>query len=298
MSSQNQIRKYVRQILAEINDYSKYDIDDYDETYNGSVYFYSEHPVTLEEVKKEPNLQVLLFNRADASDTTSEYVYQIKTKKPLYKKYDSLKHWMSLDHDEFDSKKIDVSQFSGYFKYSTMTQENIAYIDTKDIISFRLVGGFVKYDKEKIDPRHINISDEADNFLYSYISGQINHKKLTPEIQAELEQFKPNGPVKIYKGIEEVQIRHYSEQQPPYKLGQFVTTTFPHITSWTRNPLIGRRFIDDYPSSVPFLVEMVVKPEDMVVDVQMLPNKYYHTNQREIMLKPGTYSYKIVWMGK
>jgi hypothetical protein len=34
------------------------------------------------------------------------------------------------------------------------------------------------------------------------------------------------------------------------------------------------------------------------VDVRMLPRQYYHTNQREIIMSPGNYTYKIIWKGE
>jgi len=69
-------------------------------------------------------------------------------------------------------------------------------------------------------------------------------------------------------------------------------------TSWSTNILIARRFIDDFPSSTPFVASMIVDPKDILVDVQMLPEQYYHTNQREIIMLPGEYEYKLVWNGK
>ena len=55
---------------------------------------------------------------------------------------------------------------------------------------------------------------------------------------------------------------------------------------------------DDYPSSIPFVVMMVAKPEDILVDVRLLPNEYYHTNQREIIMMPNVdYEFKIIWEG-
>ena len=73
---------------------------------------------------------------------------------------------------------------------------------------------------------------------------------------------------------------------------------FDYSTSWTTNILTARRFIDEYPSSTPFVVTMIVEPKDILVNVEMLPDRYYHTNQREIILLPGKYSYKIIWEGK
>jgi len=77
-----------------------------------------------------------------------------------------------------------------------------------------------------------------------------------------------------------------------------IDVEIPHLTSWSRNPLIARRFVDEYPSSQPFVVEMIAQPQDMLVDVQMLSKQYYHTNQREIIMKPGKYTYRIVWEGR
>jgi len=42
---------------------------------------------------------------------------------------------------------------------------------------------------------------------------------------------------------------------------------------------------------------MIVEPKDVLVDVQKLPRQYYHTNQREIIILPGEYEYKVVWDG-
>ena len=81
------------------------------------------------------------------------------------------------------------------------------------------------------------------------------------------------------------------------KKGQEITSNFVLPTSWSTNILIARRFIDHYPSTPPFVIMMDVEPKDVLVDVQKLPREYYHTNQREIIILPGRYNYKIVWEG-
>lgn len=286
--------------IFEITNYDKLYYSDMSDEYDGNLFIHSINPLTLNDIKENPKLKVRLFNRADASDIDSEYIYKIKTKKPLYKKERLEYDWnfLDLDNSDTEKKEIDNSKYSGYFSKDSMTSDLYGLVDTSDIIEFRFIGGFKKYDKEQIDIKNIEISEETDSFLYSYISGTILHKPLTDKIDKELEQFRPDKPLKIYKGIEEVQIRYTSEKQAPYKNGDIITSDFPHLTSWTRNPLIGRRFIDDYPSSTPFLVEMIAQPKDILVDVQMLPIEYYHTNQREIMMRPGIYTYKIIWTGK
>jgi len=124
-------------------------------------------------------------------------------------------------------------------------------------------------------------------------------KDLTQDIVDELKPFRPTKSLKIYKGIEEVQIRYFSKDKPPYKKGQLVTSNFYKMaTSWTTNILVARRFVDEYPSSPPFVIIMEVKPDDVLVDVQKLPTQYYHTNQKEIIVLPGKYEYKIVWENK
>jgi hypothetical protein len=301
-NTEKHIRAQVKKILFEIHDYNKVDIDDLGDTYSGYVYFHSKEPVELSDIKNQGTIVTDLVNRADASGTDSEYIYRIKTKKPLYKEPElsDMLNWNEIDpfSDEESNKKpaINPEDFSGYFKYSRYSQEPISIINTADISNFKHIGGFRKYDKhypERISD--IELSEKTDSFLSSYIGGDIIHKPLTLEIWEELTPFRPTEPVKLYKGIEEVQIRHNSDSQPPYKVGQIIEAQFPHLTSWTTNPLIARRFIDDYPSSPPFVVEMVTKPENIVVDVQKLPTEYYHTNQREMILNKGFYKFKIVW---
>lgn len=307
-STERLLRTHIKNILSEIFDYEKKDIDEMDDVYTGAVYLSSEHPITLDELQKRSTVNVQLSNRADASATNTEYIYRIKTKKPLYKRgKSSLLGGLDLEDflDDIDisgkeskKPKINVDDFSGYFTYHSTFQELYAVINPADIISFKLIGGFAKYDKHPHDKPSIELSEKTDDFLYSYISGTILHKTLTPEIFEELKPFKPKGPVKIYKGIEEVQIRHSSAVKPPYKTGQKIEVKFNHMTSWSINPLIARRFIDDYPSTQPFVIEMVAQPESIVVDVRTLPKEYYHTNQREIIMSPGDYVFKIVWAGK
>jgi hypothetical protein len=311
-NTEKYIRNHVRNILKEIFDYKEKDIDEMDDVYTGAVYVHSKTPLTLSDLKKHETIPARMHNRADASDVDSEYIYRLKTRKPLFKKERSsmMGFLDDYDFDPFDenptpekerkSKKptMDSEDFSGYFAYHSTFQELYATIKTKDIVEFKLIGGFVKYDKNVPGKLNIEVSDKTDSFLYSYISGAIKHESLTPEIFEELKKFKPTVPTKIYKGIEEVQMRHYSESKPPYKLGQIITINFPHMSSWSTNPLIARRFIDEYPSSPPFVVEMVAQPENMVVDVQMLPKEYYHTNQREIIMNQGQYTFKIVWERK
>lgn len=309
------MKKY-NDFISEIVDYDKgyKSIDDYGNTIDQNYYLYTSHPVTLERVKEEDSILVELTNTASASETNNEYIYQIKVKKPLYKKkslYDNLfddgelsgdaSGFILGDKDITGHKKVDTSNFSGYFKKEDYGQGVVAWIKTEDITGFRHIGGFVKYDKNIPQKLNVELSEEADDFLYSYISGQILHKKATPEIMQELEKFKPKEPIKIYKGIEEVQIKHQALYEvPPFKKGQLFEVTIPHLTSWTSNILVARTFIDDYPSSPPFVVVMIAKPKDILVDVRMIPDpsKYYEANQREIIMKPGDYVYKIVWQGK
>lgn len=281
----------------------KYEIVDYDEPdydmkeYSGPVYLYTDKPATKEDIDK---YRIYMYNRADASDTQSEYIYQIKLKKPLYKKDLDFFGFDSMD-DILSGKKVPdkTSEYSGYF-YNAITSEILVKItNPEDIISFKLIGGFIKYDKNYPEKVNIELSEETEDFLYSYIGGTILHKKLTPQIKKELEQFKPKESIKIYKGIEEVQIKYNSNIKPPYHKGQIIKANFSHFTSWTTNVLIARRFIDDYPSSTPFVVMMIAKPEDILVDVRLLPGEYYHTNQREIIMMPNAdYEFKIVWEGQ
>ena len=301
--TEKHIRAQVRQILFEIQDYARKEMEDLGDIYNGYTYFHSKTPVELSDVQQQDTLVTDLVNRADASGTDSEYIYRIKTKKPLYNKpelSDMLNWGFNPLTDESPKNKkpaVNPEDFSGHFKYSRYTQEPISIIDTADIINFKYIGGFSKYDKHS--PERIldadELSEDTERFLSSYIGGDIMHKPLTMAIWEELTPFRPKEPVKLYKGIEEVQIRHNSKIQPPYKAGQIIKAQFPHLTSWTTNPLIARRFIDEYPSSPAFVVEMVAKPENIVVDVQKLPEEYYHTNQREMIMDKGIYTFKIVW---
>jgi hypothetical protein len=296
------IRNHIKSILNEIHDYEKKDIDDFDDTYSGYVYFHSQNPIELSDIQERNEIETDLVNRADASGTDSEYVYRIKTKKPLYKKLELSDYIKNNDPFDTDSKieKLNPEDFSGYFNYNRYTQEPISRIKTKDITSFKLIGGFRKYDKHY--PERVTdtdeLSDATDRFLSSYIGGDIIHKPLTIDIWEELTPFRPTELVKIYKGIEEVQIRYASKIQPPYKVGQIIEVSFSHLTSWSTNPLVARRFIDEYPSSPAFVVEMIAKPENVVVDVQKLPKEYYHSNQREMILNKGIYKFKIVWAAK
>lgn len=304
----NHIEKYIRNkvknILKEIHDYTRKDIDDLGDTYNGYVYFHSKNPLEISDIKKNQTLEVDLTNRADASGTDSEYIYRIKTKKPLHKRIglnDFLRKKNSFEDDFVDTKPtINQDDYSGSFSYNSFVQEPTATIKTDDISGFKLIGGFRKYDKHYPDKilDAGEFSEATERFLSSYIGGDIMHKPLTMDIWEELTPFRPNEPLEIFKGIEEVQIRHNSKSQPPYKVGQIIECSFPHLTSWTTNALIARRFIDDYPSSPAFVIKMIAKPEDMVVDVQKLPKEYYHANQREIILNKGTYKFKIIWAAK
>lgn len=267
---------------------------DYDiKEYYGPVYLFTGKPATENDIE---DYRIYLHNRADASDTQSEYIYQIKLKKPLYKK-DVDFFGFSYDFLD-DNNPFDESKYSGYF-YKEITGEFLVKIKPEDITHFKLIGGFRKYDKDYPNKLNIKISEETNSFLYSYISGTILHEELTPEIKKELEQFKPKNDIKIFKGIEEVQIKYNSNINPPYHKGQIIQANFSFLTSWTTNVLIARRFIDEYPSSTPFVAMMVTKPKDILVDVRLLPKKYYHTNQREIIMLPNNnYNFKLVWKGQ
>ncbi len=267
-------------------------ISDYDEIYNkkeydGYMYLYSSKPLKKNDIS---NQRIYIYNRADASDTESEYIYQIKTKNPLYKKVE-----MSF----LDEDIVDVKDYSGYFKKDWLSSEYVVNItNLEDVVSFRRIGGFVKYDTHKPDKLNIKLSEKTTSWLYSYIGeGSLLLADLSDDIIEELKPFRPKKPIKIYKGIEEVQIKHFSKIQPPYKKSEIVTSNFTISTSWTTNILVARRFIDEYPSSIPFVITMTVDPNDILVDVQMLPEQYFHANQREIIILPGKYEYKLIWSG-
>jgi hypothetical protein len=288
--------------VNEIVDYdsSYHDINEYPEIINRNYYLFSDRPLTLEEVKREGDVAVKFSNVASASSSDSEYIYQVKLKKPVYKK-------KSLSNSFFDSMfsegdtEFDDSKYSGYFKKDWISNDLVAIIKTDHIVNFRYIGGFVKYDKKIPKKIMVDLSEETERFLHSYIGGTILHKKVTPEIIKELKRFKPKSSIKIYKGIEEIQIRHQTDIKPPYKKGQIIyNAEIPHCSSWTSNILVARTFIDDYPSSQPFVVTRWAQPKNILVDVRMLPDpsKYYEANQREIIMLPGIYNYKIVWAGK
>ena len=275
--------------LKRFNEIVDYDIDDseIDGDYNGFVYLYSDKKLTIKDIT--PRYRIYLYNKADACDTDSEYIYQIKLKNPIYKKEE-------LDIFSTDTKD---ETYSGFYERSWITQEILVHINSnEEITSFREIGGFCKYDKEKIEKLDIKLSKKTDEWLYEYISGKLNMKTPDDDIIKELEQFRPNKPIKIYKGIEEVQLRYYDTGETEFKVGDVLESYFSRPFSWTRNILIARTFVDDYPSSTPFVISMTINPDDVLVDVQKLPNKYYHTNQREIITLPGEYKYKIIWEGK
>lgn len=73
--------KYIK--TFELVDYKQPYFYDMDEEYNGPVYLYSDKPLTKDEIDKG---RLYLYNRADASDTASEYIYQIKLKNPIQKR--------------------------------------------------------------------------------------------------------------------------------------------------------------------------------------------------------------------
>lgn len=273
--------------VFELVDYGKVDFSELD-TYTGNLYLYSKTPKTLKGIKRLKTLTVFPHNRASASEIDHEYIYQIKVNKPLYKR--------TIDN-YFD--EINVDNYSGYFsKEHFFGLEWAAFIKTSDIISFKSVGGFVKYDKHKPAKLKKKISHKTDMWLSQYISGSLLLTNLTNDIIKELEPFKPIKPLKIFRGLEEVEIEYYTEIKPPYKKGQIIEINYDRCKSWTTNPLMARRFVDEYPSSQPLVVTMIAEPEDMLVDVQMLPTMYYHTNQREIIIKPGEWKFKIVWVGE
>ncbi len=280
--------KYLKKYneIVDYNYISNYELDTITE-YHGNLYLYSDIQLKLEEL--DDYVTCDFRNRADASDTKSEYIYQIKTKYPIYKKDFSI--------DIFDeNSRISKEPNSGYIQKNWITNDVMCYVKKSDITSFRLIGGFAMYDKgEQLKKLDIKLSEETEDFLFSYIGGStLNYKTLTNNIIKELEPFKEKIPIKIYKGIEEVQIKHMTVESPPYKKGQILNSNFTHLSSWSKNILIARRFVDDYPSSQPLVITRVCYPHEVLVDVTMLPKQYYHTNQREIIMKPGTYTYKIL----
>jgi hypothetical protein len=81
-------------------------------------------------------------------------------------------------------------------------------------------------------------------------------------------------------------------------VGEYFHFKYDFYSSWTSNFLIAKRFIDDYPSSTPFVIESIIDPNDILVDTRMIPEQYYHTNQREIIVKKDRIiKCKIIWKG-
>jgi hypothetical protein len=267
------------------------EISNIPDIYHGYVYLISDIPVNKKDITEEI-LTTELSNRPDASGE-GEYVYQIKTKKPLKK---SIEDYVSFFDNDLDSD-YDTDKFSGKIRREVITQDIKAFIKTEDIIEFRLISGFKIYDRENPTKVKHKLSEETNDFLFSYIGGTLLHKKVTKEIEEELSQFKPNKPIKLYKGIEQVQLKHFSDIEK-YKVGEYFHFKYDFYSSWTSNFLIAKRFIDDYPSSTPFVIESIIDPNDILVDTRMIPEQYYHTNQREIIVKKDRIiKCKIIWKG-
>lgn len=293
--------------LEFLNEYNKVDLTpDYkkDPSYHGPLFIHSRKPLTLEEIKKADKISVRFDNKLDACDTDSEYIYKIQTKYPI--KNDNLEFSLSgtFDKNPFDqlTSKEDKENYSGKFSSFFSSIEQTAHVKTKDITYFKKVGGFCSYDKASNDVKRQDnkLQPETEEFVSSFIQGStLHHEKLTDDIIKDLEWTRPDKPLKIYKGIEEVELLYLqSSEKPPYKKGQTLTTIWNGPASWSINPMIARAFVDDYPSSTPMLIEMIVEPDQILMDTRKLSKLYYHTDQREITLLPGTYTFKIVWIGK
>jgi hypothetical protein len=289
-----------------INEYKKIDLEpnrNSDETYHGPLFIHSEEPLTLEEVKKMKSIKAKFHNKLDACDIDSEYIYKINTKHPIVNRNmefnlkDTVKDASinPVPPKGDEEEEPSSGTFSSF--WSSMSQE--AVIKTDDITYFKRIGGFCSYDKEKVKRQDRKLKEETEEFVSSFIQGAtLHHETLTDEIIEDLKWTRPDKPIKVYKGIEEVQIRFLlNSPEPPYKKGQTITAKWTGPASWTVNPMIGRAFIDDYPSSQPFLIEMIVEPDQVLMDTRKLSKLYYHTDQREITLLPGTYTFKIVWAG-
>lgn len=276
-----------------------------DATYHGPLFIHSEEPLDLEDLKGQQNVKAKFHNKLDACDIDSEYIYKIMTKHPIRNKnmeYTLKDTAKDASINPVPPKKGEQKEepssgtFSSFF--SSMPQE--ATIKTDDITYFKRVGGFCSYDKEKVERQEKELEPETEEFVSSFIQGAtLHHEELTDDIIKDLKWTRPDKPIKVYKGIEEVQIRFLlNTPPPPYEKGQTITAKWTGPASWTVNPMIGRAFIDDYPSSQPFLIEMTVEPDQVLMDTRKLSRLYYHTDQREITLLPGTYTFKIVWAGK
>ena len=288
-----------------INEYKKLDLEPSrteDSIYHGPLFIHSNKPLTLQDLKGKKSITAEFNNILDACGEDSEYIYKIKTKHPLknnnleFGNKFLLKGSNPFDESDDDKKEEKYSGDFGSF-FSTMTQQ--ATVKVEDIIYFQKVGGFCSYDKEKIKRTDRKLKPNTEDFVSSHIQGStLLRDKLTDDNIEDLKWTRPDKPIKIYKGIEEVEIKHLSSVKHPYKKGQTITATWNGPASWTTNPMIGRSFVDDYPSSQPFLIEMIAQPDQILMDTRKLNKLYYHTDQREITLLPGTYTFKIVWAGK
>lgn len=284
--------------LNEEIDYKDIDISDLEgDTYKGYSYLYSKTPINIKDIKRKEVITTQLSNRPEANNDIGNYIYLIKTKNPLDIRRKGFEFSID-DGDIFDTKPKESTKFSGYIKKEFITRETVVYIKTKDIIKFKLIGGFSKFDKNIPNKRDIKLSEDASSFLSTYMTGRILHNKLTPSIENELEKFKLNKTIKLYKGIEQVQLEHHTSQKDNYKVGDILLFEYPFFSSWSTNFLLAKRFIDEYPSSTPFVIEYTTLPEDILVDTRLLPEQYFISNQREVILKKNReYKIKIIWKG-
>ena len=289
--------KYLKSFksLNEEIGYEKIDISDLEgDTYNGYTYYYSNSPISFDDIKKDTKIVTSLINRAEANDDIGNYIYIVKTKYPLEIKRDDF----SFDIDNPLHNIDNPIKYSGSIENNFITHSKMCHILTKDITKFKLIGGFKKFDNNSPEKLDIIISDETDAFLSSYMTGRILHQKITPIVEKELSQFKLNKPIKLYKGIEEVQLHYHTPKDNNFEVKDVLPFTYPYFSSWSTNFLIAKRFIDDYPSTTPYVVEYIAQPNDILVDTRLLPNQYFMSEQREVILKKDKeYSIKIVWKG-
>ena len=275
--------------------YEKIDISDLEgDTYNGYTYYYSNSPISFDDIKKDTKIVTSLINRAEANDDFGNYIYIVKTKYPLEIKRNDF----SFDIDNPLHNIDNPIKYSGSIEKNFITRSTMCHIPTKDITKFKLISGFKKFDNNSPEKLDIIISDETDTFLSSYMTGRILHQKITPIVEKELSQFKLNKPIKLYKGIEEVQLHYHTPKDNNFEVKDVLPFTYPYFSSWSTNFLIAKRFIDDYPSTTPYVVEYIAQPDDILVDTRLLPNQYFMSDQREVILKRDKeYSMKIVWKG-
>lgn len=322
-----------------IKNYNKFLFEKYASLEQGKYYLLSEgNNITLNDITNQFKIIEIFGNEhigrhhsffmndeeksVYSAHNNVDYLYEIVLKD--YKKVD-----ISIDEYEKNFKKEIDEKFGDIDDWRTNEAWENAILYLMEKIDTNIIYCNISFNKAKVKRTYIKVSNVEDikfledknnyssepeidnskkNFLNSKafdILSKFMKSSGNNISKADYDLFKnftPDKPMKVYRGMSwkvENLYKLKNLSKYPFHLNEIIKMKFDRCTSWTTNKIIAENFTSE--CQLWIIVEMIVKPEDIVVDTRMIENetlmKLYSAYQREIIIKPNVYSTRIEKIG-